>query len=484
MSQRNSAAMEGSEYDSNMSSKELDNISLSSSQYKQGAIKCVFFTVIAIFVFFVPISINGKSDVPFGYIYNFFVDILGNLGLWLVSMLMIGNFIANIYGKYISKTNEKLKEYYSEDSIFHTILYFLGAVYTTVYALHITVEGFVGPEFIVGSSTGGTVIPSVVLGVMWIIPVGAFFMPFLLNYGAIEFIGALLEPFMRPIFKVPGKSALNAVASFVSSSSLGVLITDRLYKQNVYTKKETVAIATSFSAVSVGFAFLVINTAGLGEHFIKVYFSSLLISFIVAIFMVRIPPIYKKPDEYYDGTIQTDEDRKSEIKLDKGIAKNGIDRAFKKAYIANNIFLEIKSSILDSLTVVPKVLSLLAAVGISALILAEFTPIFEWLGLVFEPILNILNVPNAKEIAPSVPVGIAEMFLPVLLIADKVEMIDIGARYFITALSMVQIIFFSETVVVMIATKMPIKLWELVVCFIQRTIIAMPFVALFMHIMF
>lgn len=484
MDQSNITITEGSTYDSNMSSKELDNINLNKSQYKQGIIKCISFTAIAIFVFFVPISLNGKSDVPFGYIYNFFVDILGNFGLWMVSILMIGNFFANIYGKYISKTNEKLKAYYSEDSIFHTILYFLGAVYTTIYALHVTVEGFVGPEFIVGSSTGGTVIPSVVLGVMWIIPVGAFFMPFLLNYGAIEFIGALLEPLMRPIFKVPGKSALNAVASFVSSSSLGVLITDRLYKQNVYTKKETVAIATSFSAVSVGFAFLVINTAGLGEHFIKVYFSALLISFIVAIFMVRIPPISKKPNEYYDGRLQTDEDRKSEVKFNKGLAKNGIDRAFKKAYIANNIFVEIKNSILDSLTVVPKVLSLLAAVGISALILAEFTPIFNWLGLVFEPILNILQVPNATEIAPSVPVGIAEMFLPVLLIADKIEMIDIGARYFITALSMVQIIFFSETVVVMIATKMPIKLWELVVCFVQRTIIAMPFVALFMHIMF
>ncbi|MGL5750279.1 MAG: YjiH family protein, partial [Paraclostridium sp.] len=447
MDQSNNTITNDIKYDSNMSSKELDSVNLNSTQYKQGIGKCILFTVIAVFVFFVPVTVNGKSDVPFGFIYNFFIDLFGNFGLWLVSILMIGNFFANIYGKYRTKTNEKLKEYYSEDSVFHTILYFLGAVYTTVYAMHVTIDGFVGPEFIVGSSTGGTVIPSVVLGVMWIIPVGAFFMPFLLNYGAIEFIGALLEPLMRPIFKVPGKSALNAVASFVSSSSLGVLITDRLYKQNVYTKKETVAIATSFSAVSVGFAFLVINTAGLGDHFIKVYFSALLISFIVAIFMVRIPPISKKADEYYDGTIQTEEDRKSDVKFTKGLARTGVDRAFKKAYIANNIFVEIKNSILDSLTVVPKVLSLLAAVGISALILAEFTPIFNYLGLIFEPILNILQVPNASDIAPSVPVGIAEMFLPVLLIADKVEMIDIGARYFITALSMVQIIFFSETVV-------------------------------------
>ena len=53
---------------------------------------------------------------------------------------------------------------------------------------------------------------------------------------------------MRPLFKVPGKAALDASCdSFVSSSSLGVLITNRLWKNNVYTEKEMVAIMTGFS---------------------------------------------------------------------------------------------------------------------------------------------------------------------------------------------------------------------------------------------
>ena len=86
-------------------------------------------------------------------------------------------------------------------------------------------------------------------------------MPFLLNYGVLEIIGVLLEPLMRPLFKVPGKAALDATASFVSSSSLGVLITNRLWKNNVYTEKEMVAIMPGFSAVSIGFAGLVIETA-------------------------------------------------------------------------------------------------------------------------------------------------------------------------------------------------------------------------------
>ena len=42
---------------------------------------------------------------------------------------------------------------------------------------------------------------------------------------------------MRPIFKTPGESAVDAVASFVGRYSLGLLITNRVYKQGMYNKR-------------------------------------------------------------------------------------------------------------------------------------------------------------------------------------------------------------------------------------------------------
>ena len=126
------------------------------------------------------------------------------------------------------------------------MLFALGFFYVLVYSLWLT-AGVDAPELIVGDMTGGNVIPPVCKGVFGIIIIGAIFMPFLLNYGVLEIIGVLLEPLMRPLFKVPGKAALDATASFVSSSSLGVLITNRLWKNNVYTEKEMVAIMTGFS---------------------------------------------------------------------------------------------------------------------------------------------------------------------------------------------------------------------------------------------
>ncbi len=469
-----------------LSSQELDKLTLSKSDFIKGAIKCIVFSALAIFVFFVTLDIGGESQIVFGFIYNFFIDILGDLGFWLVALIITSNLILHLFSKFIDKGKKhpKLHAFYKEDNLVYTGLYVLGTVFSVLYALSVSFPSEAYPEMIVGASTGGSVFPPVVLGVLWIILVGAVFMPFLLNYGAIELVGALLEPIMRPLFKLPGKSALNAAASFVSSSSLGVLITGRLYNQKMYTEKETVAIATCFSAVSIGFAYLVIDTAKMSHMFITIYGISFLLAFIIAAIIIRIPPISKKKDIFVDGTVQTEEDRKSDARYDAKIFSRAWGRAVKRAYVARPLGSEIKSSLVDSMHVIPQVLSMLAAIGVSALILAEYTPIFDWIGLLFYPILALFQIPDAAAIAPSLPVGIAEMFLPVLLIADNVDNIAEEARFFICVVSMVQIIFFSETATVMLASKIPIKLHEIVICFIERTIIAIPFAALAMYLLF
>ncbi len=76
------------------------------------------------------------------------------------------------------------------------------------------------------------------------------------------------------------------------------------------------------------------------------------------------------------------------------------------------------------------------------------------------------------------------MFLPVMLIADKAGELSIKARYMVTTVSICQIIFFSETIVVMLASKLPLRLSDLVICFFERTFIAIPITAAFMHLMF
>lgn len=461
---------------------QIDSFDLSPSDRKQGILKSILFTAIAIFIFFIPITINGQTDITFGIIYNTLMKITGVYGLWAITCLTVITALLSIYGKYFARKG-KIYDYFHGDSIIHPIIYSIGAVFAVIYSLTVTTS-FNGPEIIVGKSTGGTVIPSIAVAVFWIILVSSFCMPFLINYGFIDLIGTLMEPLMRPLFKLPGRAAINALVSFLSSSFVGVLITNKLYRRGVYTEKEAVLVATGFSAVSVGFAYMVIKTAGLQDHFAFVYLISALMTLLVSGIVGRIPPFSRKRDIYPNEKLQTKEDIDNTKSSSNGILKTAGSRAVKKAFLAPNLLGEVKSSIKDGFEVIPKVVTSLVTIGTGALILAENTPVFDFLGKLFVPLLKLLQIPNATEIAASFPVGIAEMFLPVLLIAEKVPNLAPGARFLVVSVSICQIIFFAETIVVMMSAKLPIKLWELVVVFIERTIIAIIIGSMIMHIFF
>lgn len=460
----------------------LDNIQLSRPNYINGLIKSLIFTAIAALFFFVPINISGSNEILFGFIYNYMIDLFGIFGIWLVSLIIIGNVIAFIYAKTLAKENSKIKNYYKTESTIYLVVYIIGAIYSLMYTLHVTFPSLGISQVFVGEDTGG-LMSAISLAVFWVIPLGSILIPFFVSYGAINFIGTLVTPIMRPIFKVPGKSAVDAITSFLTSSSVAVLITSKLYKSNIYTVKESTLIATGFSAVSIGYAAVVINTAGLMDHFFVVYITSFIIALFVAMIAVRIPPISRKSNDYFNGRAQTDQERIGE-KYHRGIFKSATNRAVKQAYTADNFFKETGRSLRDGLAVLPKVLGILFTVGVTCLIIAEYTSFFDIIGMVFVPLLNLLQIPNAMIVAPAIIMGIAEMFLPVLMIADSIDTVDIGARYFITVISMVQMIFFVETAPVMLSTGLRIKAWELVVLFFQRTLIAIPIAAIFMHLLF
>src|SRR5699024_3408793 len=79
----------------------------------------------------------------------------------------------------------------------------------------------------------------------------------------------------------PGKSAVDAVASFVGSYSIGLLITNKVYKSGSYTHKEAVVVATGFSTVSAAFMIIVANTLGIIQHWNLYFWFTLVETFIV-----------------------------------------------------------------------------------------------------------------------------------------------------------------------------------------------------------
>lgn len=469
--------------------KVLDQIALNRKDKTRGLIIALITSIIAIFVFFIPI--NG--NILFGMMYQGLIKLVNSLlvingqpvgALLIVTIILVITGVASVIGKYFSPKESKLYQYFEADSIIHPILYMLGGIFVTLYFLD-QVGLIAGPEMIVGAATGEMVIPGVVVGVAFIIPLGALIVPFLIDYGCIDFFGFLLEPLMRPLFKTPGKSAVDAAASFVGSTTMGIIITSRMFKGNAYTQKEAGIIATSFSAVSVGYALLVMETAGIGEYFVQVYFTCFFLVFVMAAIMCRIPPLRGKKDEFYNGRVQTEAERKeSKVPFGPKMMTIGASRASKRAHISGSIPQKLIYSLKDSFPVLPKVITLLCSIGILGMIAAKYTPIFQIIGYAFYPLTLILGVPDAMVAAVAIPTGITEMFIPVLTIADQVADLHIKTRFFVTAVSMLQIIFLAESVVVIMNTGLPVKFRELMLIFLQRTVIAMPLVAIFMYLMF
>ncbi|KPC97712.1 Nucleoside recognition [Geobacillus sp. BCO2] len=120
----------------------------------------------------------------------------------------------------------------------------------------------IGPSWLFQPNMGPFLYDKLVISVGLLVPIGSVFLAMLVGYGLLEFVGVWMQPIMRPIWKTPGRSAIDAVASFVGSYSIGLLITNKVFKEGKYTVKEAAIIATGFSTVSVTFMIVVAKTLG------------------------------------------------------------------------------------------------------------------------------------------------------------------------------------------------------------------------------
>ena len=105
----------------------------------------------------------------------------------------------------------------------------------------------VGPGFIIADFTGGVMLNDLAPVLLTFFFFAALLLPFLVDFGFMEFIGSLVRKPFRLIFGLPGRSAIDATASWMGSGTVGVLITTQQYEQGYYNRREASVIATNFS---------------------------------------------------------------------------------------------------------------------------------------------------------------------------------------------------------------------------------------------
>ncbi len=432
----------------------------------QTKVKMWTVSIIALLLFIVPVYFNGKWTIILGILADYILGGLDGFIPAIITVVMTAFLLLTLYGTLINrnifKHSRPLK-----DIFVLSWLWFVLRIIGTVFAIMV-VTG-VGPEVITSDLTGGTMMNSLVpILATWLL-LAAFLMPLLMNFGLMELVGTFLEPIIRPLFKVPGRSSIDAMASWMGSSPVGVMITTQQYEKGYYTKREAFIIATNFSVLSIPFSLVIATFIGIEQYFLQFYLSMAIACIITALVMVRIPPLSNKEETYYEITGKQIDERDEEDTL----VKTAKTRAYKKSEESDGPKSVIKDGTINVIDIYGGLIPVVIAIGTLALIVAEYTPVFTYLSYPVQFILTLLNVPEAAAAAPAFIIGVTDMFLP-SVIGAGIE--SDFTKFLIAVMSLTQIIYFSEVGALLLKSKIPVSVWELIAIFILRTIISFPII--------
>ncbi|ASU23715.1 hypothetical protein CCZ37_14050 [Vibrio qinghaiensis] len=433
-------------------------------------------SLIGLFLFMAPISYQGDLTIPVAVLAKSIQAILGDYLVAIVTVIIAFMSAASILCKifqpaFITKS-PFLNGLFNPSVLWLAVRVFGGiAVIMTFFQI--------GPKAIWEENTGGMVLEGLLPTLFSVFIFAGLLLPLLLNFGLLELFGSLLSRIMRPVFNLPGRSAIDCMASWLGDGTVGILLTSKQYENKFYTQREAAIVGTTFSAVSITFSLVVIAQVKLEHLFLPFYGTICLAGFVAAIIIPRLPPLSFKKNTYIDGTSPA----KDADAVPNGHTSFswGMELALAKASQVKSAKAIFAEGIRNAVDMVFGVLPIVMGLGTMALIIAEYTSVFSVLGQPFIPFLELLGVPEAVQASQTIVVGFADMFIPAILAASiDNEM----TRFVIAAMSVTQLIYMSEVGALMLGSKIPVNILELFVIFILRTLITLPVIAGVAHLIF
>ncbi len=169
------------------------------------------------------------------------------------------------------------------------------ATVARVFALSLLALGmFMYPQEVLISASGG-------LALWWRFVLPALLPFFILSEllmaaGFVHFLGVLLETFMRPVFRLPGKAAFVVAMGYTSGFPMGAVLTARLRKAGEITRVEGERLLAFTNNPSPGFMFGAVASGMLGKPSLgiiissSIYLANLLVGFLFRFYRVAPRP--------------------------------------------------------------------------------------------------------------------------------------------------------------------------------------------------
>lgn len=428
---------------------------------------------LALFVVPLPAGEDGVS-IPIALIAGALQDALAPALPWIAVAVMavsVLGVLAVRLAKPDLTAQPMLKSLFDVGPVW-TLIRVAGLVLGVMTALQ------VGPDALVGEDTGGLIMDLVTLMVT-VFLIAGLLLPLLLDFGLLEFAGALMRKVMRPLFRVPGRASVSSLAAWLGDGSIGVLMTGQQYQAGHFTRREAAVLGTTFNVVSVTFTIVIVGQLSLQHMFGPFYLTIVVAGLVAAVIMPRIPPLSLFPDDRAPGAPETEHE--DDTAADPRPLLSRAWHAARRRADEVGVREVARTGTSNVLEMWLGILPVIMAIGTAAVLVAEHTPLFTWLGAPFIPVLELLGVPEAEAASQALFIGFADMLLPSIIVSDvTAEM----TRFVIGALSVSQLIYMSEVGGLLLGSSIPVRFHHLVSIFLLRTVICLPVIVGMAHLLY
>lgn len=438
---------------------------------KSNIIKFILATLFGVFFVLVPFNFDGNVDTVLFYYVKLFVGKFNHILTPLLVLCIVISALLSLFNLFNDRTffakNRLMKKLFVT-SPFYVANRIIGAI------LSLMIYFKIGPDFIISADTGGSML-SLATQLSIVVPSMLLFQTFILEFGAMEFLGQFVGKIVKPLFKVSEICATSIISAWVGPGNAAIMGTSELFDQGYYTLREAAIISTQFTTGSIGWVVVVSSVLGVMDYFGSILLGLFIVSIIVAFISVRIKPVSSYTDIYSEN--------KKQIPVKGEPIKEGsvLARAAKEASErAGQVTSENFISKIDNMTFYIFWLTpIIVFWGTAALILATHTPILSYISLPIEWILSLMGVEESKVAASAIMSGLADNYLPVI-IGESIQ--NVQTRIIVAMMSIISIIYLSETATLLSSTKMVPRFVDVIIIFLERTFIALPFVVLFVKI--
>ena len=425
-------------------------------------------SLLSLLLFLAPVPVDGGSTVLVAVLAEFLNERLGPVLPVLILAISTSSALLAVYCRWRGIDNGLLGQLFGVS--FHWLLLrLLGAAFAAMVFFEF------GPEAVWGPNTGQTMMGQLVPTVMTLFLAVIFLLPLMTEYGIMEFVGVLVSRFFRFLFRLPGRGAIDAVASWLGAAPLGALVTTQQYERGHYNHREALSIISSFSLASVAFCVLIAGILDVTHIFLQFYGSVAIVSIVLAIVICRLPPLSRMPTTYHTEAKKTEL-----VPPGASVWRWALQQAVAKAQDAEPLPQQLRHSAVKLLDLWFGLIPSVIAIGTVALMVAEYTPLFDWIALPFRLYLELLSVPEAAAAAPAMVVGFADMILPAVLGAGIESELT---RFIIAGISVSQVIYMSEIGALVLRSRIKTTVWHLAGIFLLRTVIAIPLFVLLGHLL-